>query len=100
MCTFITHFPMNDVGAVRRAPCIFRPIGILDVEKCKRICLPPFVTLVLLSNLGTRFCLRRVVLTPKIGKSRLGPGRPVRSGPKGGLTGCPVAGLAQRGQAV
>jgi hypothetical protein len=37
------------------------------------------------------------MLTPKIGKSRLGPGRPVRPGPRGGLTGCPVAGLAQRG---
>jgi hypothetical protein len=40
------------------------------------------------------------VLTPKIGKSRLGPGRPARPGPRGGLTGCPVAGLAQRRQAV
>jgi hypothetical protein len=39
-------------------------------------------------------------LTLKIGKGRLGPGRPVRLGPRGGLTGCPVAGLAQRGQAV
>jgi hypothetical protein len=37
------------------------------------------------------------VLTPKIGKSRLWPDRPVRSGPRGGLTGCPVASLAQRG---
>jgi hypothetical protein len=35
------------------------------------------------------------VLTPKIGKGRLGPGRLVRPGPRGGLTGCPVAGLAQ-----
>jgi hypothetical protein len=34
------------------------------------------------------------VLTPKFGKSRLGPRRPVRPGPRGGLTGCPVAGLA------
>jgi hypothetical protein len=34
------------------------------------------------------------VLTPKIGKSRLGPGRPVRPGPRGGLTRCPVADLA------
>jgi hypothetical protein len=40
------------------------------------------------------------VLTPKIGKSRLGLGRPVRPGPRGGLTGCPVAGLAQRCQAI
>jgi hypothetical protein len=40
------------------------------------------------------------VLTPKIGKGRLGPGRPVRPGPGGGLTECPVAGLAQRGQAA
>jgi hypothetical protein len=37
------------------------------------------------------------VLTPKIGKSRLGLGRPVRPGPWGSLTGCLVAGLAQRG---
>jgi hypothetical protein len=35
------------------------------------------------------------VLTPKIGKSRLGPGRPVRPDPRGGLTGCAVAGPAQ-----
>jgi hypothetical protein len=27
-------------------------------------------------------------------QGRLGPGRPVRPGPRGGLTGCPVAGLA------
>jgi hypothetical protein len=40
------------------------------------------------------------VLTPKMGKGQLGSGRPVRPGPRGGLTGCPVAGLAQRGQAV
>jgi hypothetical protein len=40
------------------------------------------------------------VLTPKIGKGRLGSGRLVRPGLRGGLTGCPVAGLAQRGQAV
>jgi hypothetical protein len=40
------------------------------------------------------------MLTPKIDKRRLGPGRPVRPGPRGGLTGCPVAGLAQRRQAV
>jgi hypothetical protein len=40
------------------------------------------------------------VLTTKIGKGRLGSGRPVRPGLSGGLTGCPVAGLAQRGQAV
>jgi hypothetical protein len=39
-------------------------------------------------------------LTPKIGRGRLGPGRPVRPDPRGGLTGCPVVGLAQRGQAV
>jgi hypothetical protein len=37
------------------------------------------------------------VLTPKIGKSRLGPGMPVRPGPRGGLTRCPVVSLAQRG---
>jgi hypothetical protein len=37
------------------------------------------------------------MLTPKIGKSRLGPGRPVRPGPRGCLTGCRVASLAQRG---
>jgi hypothetical protein len=37
------------------------------------------------------------LLTPKIGKSRLGPGRPVRPGHRGGLTGCPVASLTQRG---
>jgi hypothetical protein len=36
-------------------------------------------------------------LIPKIGKSRFGPGRPVRPDPRGGLTGGPVAGLAQRG---
>jgi hypothetical protein len=41
-----------------------------------------------------------IVLTPKTGKGRLGPGRPVRPGPKGGLTGCPVASLAQKGHAV
>jgi hypothetical protein len=40
------------------------------------------------------------VLTPKIVKSRLGSGRPVRPGPRDGLTGCLVAGLAQRGQEV
>jgi hypothetical protein len=40
------------------------------------------------------------VLTPKIGKSRLGLDMPVRPGPRGGLTGCPVASLAQRRQAV
>jgi hypothetical protein len=40
------------------------------------------------------------VLAPKIGKGRLGPGRPVRPGPRGGLTGYPVAGLAQKGQVV
>jgi hypothetical protein len=40
------------------------------------------------------------LLTPKIGKGRLGLGRPVRPGPRGGLAGCPMAGLAQRGQAV
>jgi hypothetical protein len=40
------------------------------------------------------------VLTPKIGKSRIGPGRLVRLGPRGGLTGCHVAGLAQKRQAV
>jgi hypothetical protein len=37
------------------------------------------------------------MLTPKIGKSQLGQGRPVRSSPRGGLAGCPVAGLAQSG---
>jgi hypothetical protein len=36
-----------------------------------------------------------ILLTPKIGKSRLGLGRPVGSGPIGGLTGCVVAGLAR-----
>jgi hypothetical protein len=40
------------------------------------------------------------VLTPKIVKSRLGSGRPVRPGPRDGLTGCLVAGLARRGQEV
>jgi hypothetical protein len=40
------------------------------------------------------------LLTPKIGQGRLGLGRPVRPGPRGSLTGCPVAGLAQKGQAV
>jgi hypothetical protein len=40
------------------------------------------------------------VLTPEIGKARLGPGRPVRPGPRGSLTRCPMAGLVQRGQAV
>jgi hypothetical protein len=40
------------------------------------------------------------VLTSKFGKSQLGPGRPVRPGPRGGPTGCSVAGLAQRHQAV
>jgi hypothetical protein len=68
MCTFIARFLMSYIEAVRRAPCIFYPIWILDVEKCKRICLPPFVTLILfegivliwLSNLRTRFFLRGV----------------------------------------
>jgi hypothetical protein len=40
------------------------------------------------------------MLTLKIGKGRLGPDKPVRPGPVGSLTGCPVVGLAQRGQAV
>jgi hypothetical protein len=35
------------------------------------------------------------VLTPKIGKGRLWPSRPVRPGFWGGLTGLPMAGLAQ-----
>jgi hypothetical protein len=35
------------------------------------------------------------VLTPKFGKSRHGLGRPVRPGPRGGLTGCAVAGPAR-----
>jgi hypothetical protein len=52
-----------------------------------------FSTQALLKNRGH-------VLAPKIGKRRLRPGRPVRPGPRGGLTGCLVAGLAQRGQAV
>jgi hypothetical protein len=37
------------------------------------------------------------VLTPKIGNGRIGSGRSVRPGPRGCLTGCPVAGLAQKG---
>jgi hypothetical protein len=31
--------PMNGVEAVRRAPCIFCPVWILNIEKCKRVCL-------------------------------------------------------------